>query len=226
MPVMFKNATKKIIHAHVVDQIEEVPAIENQGLDARIKAKNIEFVPMAQLKPNPRNAKKHPDHQVALIAENFEGLGVIQPIVIDENGMIICGHGRFEAGKKIGLTHLPAIRLSGLTSAQKRALALADNKLAELGDWDLDMLSEELSFLHDPLTELDFDPRMVGFETVEIDKIIGEKRDDDRADPADELPPLNSPESAVTNLGDLWICDQHSLVCGDATDKGAYADVM
>jgi hypothetical protein len=182
MPVAFKNAVKKLIHAHV-DEVEEKPANERQALDVRIKVKNIEFVPIGQLKPNPRNAKKHPHRQIALLAENYERFGVTQPIVIDENDTIICGHARFEAGQKIGLTHLPVVRLSGLTSVEKRALAIADNKLAELGDWDMDMLSQELSFLFDPVTELDFDPRLIGFETVELDQILGDEHDDDSADP-------------------------------------------
>jgi len=95
-------------------------------------------------------------------------------------------------------------------------LAIADNKLAELGDWDMDMLSQELSFLFDPVTELDFDPRLIGFETVELDQILGDEHDDDRADPDDEFLPLNSQEPAVTKPGDVWICDQHRLLCGDA----------
>jgi DNA modification methylase len=225
MPVAFKKAVKKLIHAHV-EEVEETAASERPALDVRIKAKNIEFVPIAQLKPNPRNAKKHPHRQIALLAENYERFGVTQPIVIDENDTIICGHARFEAGRKIALAHLPVVRLSGLTSAEKRALAIADNKLAELGDWDMDMLSQELSFLFDAATELDFDPRMVGFETVEIDQILGDEHDDDRADPADEIVPLNTQEPAVTEPGGVWNCGQHRLVCGDATKQDAYAAAM
>jgi DNA modification methylase len=225
MPVAFKNAVKKLIHAHV-DEVEEKPANERQALDVRIKVKNIEFVPIGQLKPNPRNAKKHPHRQIALLAENYERFGVTQPIVIDENDTIICGHARFEAGQKIGLTHLPVVRLSGLTSVEKRALAIADNKLAELGDWDMDMLSQELSFLFDPVTELDFDPRLIGFETVELDQILGDEHDDDSADPDDEFLPLNSQEPAVTKPGDVWICDQHRLLCADATNKDSFSAAM
>ncbi len=188
MPVTFGNAMKKIIHAHVVDEVEEVPANERQELDVRIKATKIECVPMGQLKPNPRNAKKHPSRQIALLVENYEQFGVTQPIVVDEVSTIICGHARFEAAQKAKLTHLPVVRLSGLTAAQKRALA----KLAELGEWDMEILSQELSFLFDPETELTFDPRVIGFETVELDQILGGEHDDNNADPADEVVPLNS----------------------------------
>jgi DNA modification methylase len=90
----------------------------------------------------------------------------------------------------------------------------------------MEILSQELSFLFDPETELTFDPRVIGFETVELDQILVGERDDDRADPADETIPLNSQEPAVTTPGDIWICDQHRLVCGDATNKDSYSAVM
>jgi DNA modification methylase len=225
MPIKFAGL-KKIIHAHVADEIEEAPPSATLELDARIKATKIEFVPTERLKPNPRNAKKHPDRQIALLVENYERLGVTQPIVIDENDTVMCGNGRLEAAKKAKLAHLPVIRLSGLTPSQKRALAIADNKLAELGEYDLDILSEELSYLYDPETELSFDPRIVGFETVELDQILADGPDDDRTDPADEIIPVNSQEPAVTSLGDVWTCDQHRLVCGDATNKASYSAVM
>lgn len=226
MPVTIKKAMKKIIHAHVMDEAEEASANERQELDVRIKATRIECVPIGQLKPNPRNAKKHPSRQIALLVENFEQFGVTQPIVVDEDGTIICGHARFEAAQKAKLFHLPVVRLSGLTTTQKRALAIADNKLAELGEWDIAVLSQELSFLFDPDTELTFDPRVIGFETVELDQILGNEHEDNRADPADEIVPLNSQEPAVTKPGDVWICDQHRLVCGDATNKDPYSTVM
>ena len=226
MSVTIKKAMKKIIHAHVMDEAEEAPANERQELDVRIKATRIECVPIGQLKPNPRNAKKHPPRQITLLVENYEQFGVTQPIVVDEDDTIICGHARFEAAQKAKLNHLPAVRLSGLTTAQKRALAIADNKLAELGEWDIEILSQELSFLFDPDTELTFDPRVIGFETVELDQILGDRHEDNRADPADEIVTLDSQEPAVTRPGDVWICDQHRLACGDATNKDLYSAVM
>jgi DNA modification methylase len=225
MPIKFAGL-KNIIHAHVADEIEEAPASATENLDVRIKATNIEFVPIERLKPNPRNAKKHPHRQIALLVENFEQFGVTQPIVVDEDDTVICGHARLEAAKKAKLPHLPVIRLSDLTAPEKRALAIADNRMAELGEWDLEILSEELSHLYDAETELSFDPRIVGYDTVELDQILGDEPDDDRADPADEIVPVNSQEPAVTKLGDVWNCDHHRLVCGDATNKESYAAVM
>src|SRR4051812_23810534 len=151
MPIRF--GSKKIIHANL-DDAEDVSANETLNLDARIKATAIEIVTIDQLKPNPRNVKKHPERQVALLQDNYEQFGVTQPILVDEDGTIICGHARFEAARRANLPHLPVVRLVGLSAAQKRALAIADNKLAELGEWDLEVLSEELRFMFDPDTEL------------------------------------------------------------------------
>jgi 16S rRNA G966 N2-methylase RsmD len=222
MPIKF--GLKSIIHAHV----DDIDASTNAGLnlDARIKATKIELVPIERLKPNPRNAKKHPDRQIALLQDNYEQFGVTQPIVVDEDDAIICGHARFEAARRANLPHLPVVRLAGLSAAQKRALAIADNKLAELGEWDLEVLSQELSFLFDPDTELSFDPRSIGFETVEVDQILLGEDETERADPGDEVPPLDPARVSVTKAGDVWICNQHRLVCGDATEKEPYAALM
>jgi hypothetical protein len=230
MPVLFgkRDQTKAVIHAHISDEVDD--PVENvaqqisEPLDQRIKAREIEQVPIERLKPNPRNAKKHSHRQIALLAENFEKWGVTQPIVVDEDNIILCGHGRFAAAAKIKLTHLPVVRLSGLTAAQRQALAIADNKLAELSEWDLEILSEELSLLSD--AELEFDARILGFETVEIDQIIVDGTKPDRADPADQFdgPP---PEAfAVTKFGDVWVCDQHRLLCGDATLRENYTTLL
>src|SRR3954452_13159113 len=151
MPIKFN--LKNIIHAHV-DDIEDTSVNEALNLDARIKATTIEIVPLERLKPNQRNAKKHPDRQIVLLQDNYEQFGVTQPIVVDENGTIICGPARFDAARRANFPHLPVVRLTGLSWAHKRALAIADNKLAELGEWDLEILSQELSFLFDPDTEL------------------------------------------------------------------------
>jgi DNA modification methylase len=221
MPLTINSLKKKFVH---VDDVEEVP--EHEGLDKRIKATTIEFVPIGELKRNPRNAKKHSAEQIALLAQNYETLGVVQPIVIDEGNTIICGHARLEAAEKLGLSQLPVVRLSHLSPKEKRALAIADNKLAERSEWDTEILAEELRFLFNPETDLSFDPRIIGFETVEIDQFLDDPRDEDRADTAEEAVPVNPQEPAVTLLNDAWTCGAHRLVCGDATIEETYSAVM
>jgi hypothetical protein len=182
--------------------------------------------PIGDLKPNRRNAKKHPDRQITLLVENYKLFGFTQPIIIDEDGMILCGHARYFAALKLGITHLPAIRLSHLSAAEKRALAIADNKLAELGEWDFDILPEELEFLFDSKTDLSFDPRLIGFETVEVDQILMDEPDAERADPADQVEPPDPAAAAITVTGDVWICDQQKVLCGSALDEGDYQALM
>ena len=197
-------------------------------LDARIVPEciEIEIVPIGDLKPNARNAKKHPERQIALLQENFEPFGFTTPLLVDEDNQIIAGHGRYLAAKRSGFEHLPVVRLSHLTSAKKRALAIADNKLAE-SEWDLDILSEELSFLFDDATiDLDFDPRIMGFETVEVDQIIGDDAEVERTDPADDFDLPDPQTPPVTSAGDIWNCGDHRLLCGDATKVESYAALM
>ncbi|HEV3500147.1 MAG TPA: DNA methyltransferase [Bradyrhizobium sp.] len=236
MPIFFKTPSvihsKPVIHAVISDEMDEprqdqpLPSDPRIKLDARIKADCVEIVSIDALKPNPKNAKKHPERQIALLEENIEQFGFTSPILIDEANQMIGGHARYAAAKRLGFSHLPVIRLSHLTPAQKRAVAIADNKLAELAPWDLEILAEEFEFLTDPETDLGFDPRITGFETVELDQLLGDQADDDRADPADEITPVDPETPAVTCPGDAWDCDSHKLLCGDATNREDCAKLM
>jgi DNA modification methylase len=237
MPVKINGSFAKPakIVADIPDAVEPEPRIElprpldrRIKLDARIKAECVEIADINKLKPNPRNAKKHPERQLALLQENFESFGFTTPLLVDEEDFIIAGNARHEAAKRSGFEHLPIVRLSHLSSRKKRALAIADNKLPELSEWDSDILPEELSFLFDDaLVENDFDPRSIGFETVEVDQIIcGDPSKKDRSDPADgfEASPPETP--AVTADGDIWECDEHRLLCGDATNPESLSALM
>ena len=174
MPVIVGKVDQESSRAKGRKTPQQYPAVDYEArdrLNQRIKATEIEFVSVASLKPNPRNAKKHSDRQISLLAENFQQFGFTQPIIIDETDKILAGHARHRAAIEVGLTDLPTIRMMDLTDLEKRALALADNKLAELGEWDLEILSEELEIVFDAETELSFDPRIIGFETVEVDQL-------------------------------------------------------
>jgi ParB-like nuclease domain len=225
MPVVRRNTLQKnagsVIHNRT-DLHEDV----RDRLNLRVHHTKLECVAIEDLKPNRRNAKKHPERQIALLVENYKLFGVTQPIVIDEDGMILCGHARHLAAMQLGLTHLPAIRLSHLTPVEKRALAIADNKLAALGEWDLDQLQEELEFLFDSETELSFDPYIIGFETPELDQILLDSPDVKRADPDDRLEPPDPEAVATTVKGDVWICAEHQLLCGDALKNDDYQALM
>ena len=138
----------------------------------------IEYLPVDALKPYSRNAKKHPDEQVEHIANSIREFGFRQPLVIDRDGVLVIGHGRLLAAKKLGLKTVPCVRADDLTDEQVKALRLADNKLNESG-WDFATLEEELNEL-----EADFNMADFGFEdhTVNTDAL------DDLFAPAEEKP--------------------------------------
>jgi 16S rRNA G966 N2-methylase RsmD len=239
MPIKVSGLFAKPVNivGHVADPIateqpraeQPVPLGPQVRLDARIPIPEcIEIIPISNIQLNPRNTKKHPEKQIALLQENIEKFGFTNPLLVDEDNKLIAGHARHEAARRAGLELLPVIRVTHLTAAKKRALAIADNKIAELGEWNLDILSEELTFLFDDASvELEFDPRIIGFDTVEVDQIVEDgSSKKDRSDPADdfETPPLETP--AVTATVDIWECGEHRLLCGDATDPENYAALM
>jgi ParB-like chromosome segregation protein Spo0J len=130
----------------------------------------VEFVPIDQLTPYARNAKLHDKAQVSQIAESIRQFGFNVPILIDDQGEIIAGHGRWLAAKHLGMTEVPCIRLSHLTATQRKAYRLADNRLTELGGgWDWNTLALEIEELQ--LDEIALDS--LGFDDHMLEKILG-----------------------------------------------------
>jgi DNA modification methylase len=182
----------------------------------------IEHLPIADLKPNPRNARRHPTKQLHQIAASIREFGFNSIVVIDEDGIILVGHGRVEAASLAGLITLPILRVTHLTAEQKVGFSLADNKIALNSDWDMEQLTQlwrELS-----AQELNFDLEVTGFETAEIDLLIDGPTVSTKADRSDIVP---APQSeAVSRLGDLWHLGEHRLVCADACNKAAYVELL
>ena len=182
----------------------------------------IEHLPIADLKPNPRNARRHPKKQLHQIAASIREFGFNSIVVIDEDGIILVGHGRVEAASLAGLTSLPILRVTHLTAEQKVGFSLADNKIALNSDWDMEQLTQlwrELS-----AQELNFDLEVTGFETAEIDLLIDGPTVSAKSDRSDIVPePQNQ---AVSRLGDLWHLGEHRLICADACDKAAHVELL
>jgi ParB-like chromosome segregation protein Spo0J len=128
----------------------------------------ITFRKVTDLIPYVNNSRTHSEEQVTQIASSIKEFGFTNPILIDEEGGIIAGHGRLMAAKKLGLTEVPTIALEGLTEAQKKAYVIADNKLALNAGWEIDLLKVELN----ALDELDFDLSLLGFDDVELAKMF------------------------------------------------------
>lgn len=153
-----------------------------------------------KIKPYSKNAKKHPDKQVKLIAESIKRFGFDSPIIIDKNNEVIAGHGRLEAAKLLRLKEVPTIQKENLTDEEVKAYRLADNKIAE-SEWDMGLATDELKELSPELFDL------TGFDK---DILI-------EPDEADDVVPENPP--AVSKLGDLYELGKHRVLCGDSTKK-------
>ena len=183
----------------------------------------IQQTPIGQLRPHPANAHTHSKKQIALIARSIEQFGFIVPIVVDENGVILAGHGRWLAAKKRGLKFVSAVVASGLSDAEQRAYVLADNRLTEKAGWDRPALAMELQLLAPLLAEAGLDIELTGFETSEIDALMGDLSDPDQ-DPADEVPEIT--KNPISRKGDLWLLGPHRLLCGDARQRPDFRKLM
>jgi DNA modification methylase len=178
--------------------------------------------PISWLRPFPNNPRKHSDAQVRALAKSIKSIGWARAIASDESGTILYGHGCREAAKLLGLKEVPVTILKGLSSAQKRALVIADNRLAELAVWDNRLPAIELRELS---LDLDFDVSVTGFELAEIDLLIG-ALSEQSAEEADAVPEIDRTKPAVSRVGDLWQIGDHRLYCGDALDRESYRRLL
>lgn len=171
----------------------------------------IEYRKVSELLPYARNARTHSDEQVSQLAASIKEFGFNNPVAIDADGMILCGHGRVMAAQKLHMAEVPTVCLSHLSDTQVKAYILADNKLALNAGWDNDMLKVELKELKDS----DFDLNLTGFSDDELKNILVEDPTDAHEDNFDGEPP----EVAKSQLGDIWTLGEHRLMCGDSTSE-------
>jgi DNA modification methylase len=166
----------------------------------------------------------HTPAQIKKIGRSLSVFGFLIPIVIDEADCVLVGIGRLMAARGLGFSEVPTIRVTHLSDAQKKAFAIAENRLVEIGKWDDKVLAAQLAELS--LINLDFDLEVTGFEVAEIDlRIESLNLDIDESDPADTLPAAATGEP-VSRLGDVWVLGRHRLLCGDALDPAAYIALM
>jgi DNA modification methylase len=188
---------------------------------AQLSAK-IQFLPISALKLYARNPRTHSPKQVRQIAASIRRFGFVNPILVDAAGEVIAGHGRVEAAKLLSMESVPTIRLDCMTDAEKRAYIIADNKLAENAGWDHELLALELEYLSE--FNLDLDLTITGFETAEIDLLLGEASA--TADADDEVPAVIEESILVTQPGDLWVLGHHRLLCGDARRPQSFQQLL
>ena len=164
----------------------------------------------AELLPYARNARTHSDSQVAQLAASIKEFGFNNPVAIDTDGMILCGHGRVMAAQRLGLDEVPTVCLSHLSELQKKAYILADNKLALNAGWDNDMLKIEF----EDLKSSDFNLDLIGFSNEELDEIMNQ---DEEPEVEDDDYNVMVPEEPKAKLGEIYILGKHRLMCGDST---------
>ena len=180
-------------------------------MNASWPADKVERRPVGQLIPYARNARTHSDEQVSQIAASIREWGWTVPILVDEGGSIIAGHGRVLAAQRLGLAEVPVMVATGWTEAQRRAYVLADNKLALNAGWDTDLLKLELSDLKEVGADLD----LIGFSDAELEVLLAPAGTQGLTDP-DETP--EPPVDPVSGPGDVWQLGRHRIICGDSTD--------
>ncbi len=172
----------------------------------------VEHWPLQRLIPYAKNARTHDDAQVSQIAGSIAEFGFVNPILVGDDNVIIAGHGRLMAAQQLGLDKVPVIILRHLTEAQRRALVIADNKIAENAGWNEDLLKLELSELND----IGFDLDVIGFSDEELDELLGIDNDAGETD-EDDIPEVE--DEPVSKQGELWQLGNHRLLCGDSTSS-------
>jgi DNA modification methylase len=169
----------------------------------------VELWKITDVTPYPGNPRIN-DDAVDAVAASLKEFGFRQPIVVDAEGVIVCGHTRFKAAQKLGLEKVPVHVAKDLSPEQIRAYRIADNKTAELSDWNYDLLPIELA----GLKEADYDLALLGFDPDELAKLLDPTLKDGLTDPDDVPAP---PDAAITQPGDLWLLGNHRLLCGDSS---------
>lgn len=170
---------------------------------------HVEMRNIADIKPYPHNPR-HNDHAVEAVAASLRAFGFRQPLVLDEESVLVVGSTRYKAALKLGLQEVPVHVASGLSAEQLKAYRLADNKTGELADWDYELLVRELT----QLQQADFDLDLVGFSAEELHDLFRSEVETGLTDPDDIPQPL---DEAETRAGELWLLGEHRLLCGDAS---------
>lgn len=169
----------------------------------------IELWEIERVKPYERNPRIN-DEAVAAVAKSLQAFGFRQPLVVDAEGVLIVGHTRWKAARKLGLTQVPVHVATDLSAEQIKAYRLADNQTASIAEWDYQLLPLELA----DLQAANYDLGLLGFDAEELARLLGGDVQDGLCDPDDVPAP---PDAAITQPGDLWILGDHRLLCGDSS---------
>ena len=174
---------------------------------------NYEYLSISELKPAEHNARRHQEKDIEAIKKSIQEFGFNDPIgVWGPENTIVEGHGRLQAASELGLEEVPVVHLDHLTDEQRRAYALAHNRTAELSEWDLEIMDEELAGI------FDIDMDAFGFDEFGPEESIDDIQEDDFE--------VKTPEEPRTKRGDVWILGEHRLLCGDSTEPAEIAEFL
>ena len=186
----------------------------------------INYASPSEIKPYKSNPKIHKSKQIQQIVNSISEFNFNNPILIDENNIIIAGHGRLIAANHLNMQQVPVIKLTHLSDAQKKAYRIADNKLTENGEWDFDLLKLEFEDLNS--LELDFNLDITGFDTADIDIMLDEslRNKQVKLDEKANTVPFIPENEIVSRLGDVWQLGKHRIICGNALEKESYSSLF
>jgi len=183
---------------------------------------DLGWLKIADLKPHERNPRTHTKKQIRQIADSISRFGFTNPVLVDEAGRIISGHGRVEAARLLRMEQVPVRRTADLGEAERRAYIIADNRLAELAGWDSELLALEIGSILE--LEPDFAVDVIGFDPAEIEALLNSS--DNGGVAAEEPVEVDTRAPVITTLGDLWLLGDHRLICGDATSAEIFERLM
>lgn len=205
------KSNRNDIHDHVPSrQIETHIGVTMSTASSKTHELSFQQAALSSIKPYERNPRHHSRRQIQRIAKSITAFGFTNPIAVDEDGVILAGHGRYFAAQSLGLSEVPIVRIAGLSTAEKVALRVGDNRLAETSTWDLDFLPDELRIV----LKADFPAEITGFDAIDFDRILTPIA----AATADEDPAPAPPDWPISRLGDHWRLGVHEVICGDARD--------
>lgn len=184
----------------------------------------VEYLPIGDIKEYDRNPRLHPKAQLKKLERSIGTTGQLNPLLVDENRVIIAGHARFKVALMLGMSHIPVIILSHLSEAQKRAYRIADNKIQEGGEWHAALLLEEVEFVLASDDVIDLED--YGFDVTEIDILAGYTGHADAETKVESVPPVDRTRPAIAQSGDLWLVGHHRIHCGDSLDDKSFGAVM
>lgn len=174
---------------------------------------------MKRCSPYVDNPRNNTAEAIDKVSSSIREYGFRNPIIVNKENTILCGHTRYHAAKKLNLNEVPIIKVADLTPEQERGFRIADNKVSEYSEWDMDVLTAEL----EQLQEMDFDLSLTGFDMDELDSLLETEEETEVTEDEYEV---ELPEEPKAKLGDIYQLGRHKLICGDSTDKATIERLM